>query len=47
MNKFVFKGTLGYYRRLLKTMMVVFENDHTMFHRFRLEASGVMRKRDY
>ena len=33
-----YKGTLLFYRRLLKTMMKTFEGDYEMFHRTRLEA---------
>lgn len=31
-------GTLKFYRRLLKTMMSVFDGDYEMFHKTRLEA---------
>ena len=30
--------TLTMYRRMLKTMMVVFKNDYDMFHRARIEV---------
>jgi hypothetical protein len=30
--------TLMMYRRMLKTMMVVFKNDYEMFHRGRIEV---------
>ena len=33
-----YKGTVMFYRRLLRTMMKTFENDYTMFHNVRLEA---------
>lgn len=36
--KFIYQPTLGYYRRLLKTMMKSFEGDYEMFHRTRIEA---------
>ena len=32
-----FKKTLGMYRRMLKSLMVVFDNDYEMFHRTRIE----------
>jgi hypothetical protein len=32
------KLTLSFYRRLLHTMMKVFERDYNMFHKVRLEA---------
>lgn len=34
----VHKPTLMLYRRLLKTMMKVFDGDYEMFHRSRIEA---------
>eukprot|EP01017_Pseudomicrothorax_dubius_P049637 TRINITY_DN9258_c0_g1_i1.p1 TRINITY_DN9258_c0_g1~~TRINITY_DN9258_c0_g1_i1.p1 ORF type:complete len:104 (-),score=15.51 TRINITY_DN9258_c0_g1_i1:92-403(-) len=36
--KVPYKGTLAFYRRLLKTMMKTFDGDYVMFHRIRLEA---------
>ena len=32
-----YKKTLGMYRRMLKSMMVVFKGDPDMFHRCRIE----------
>lgn len=32
------RDTLAFYRRLLKTMMEVFDGDYVMFHKCRLEA---------
>ena len=32
-----YKKTLGMYRRMLKSMMVVFKGDYDMFHRCRME----------
>ena len=46
MNKLSYTPTLAFYRRLLKTMMKVFENDYEMFHRLRIEASKLNRKRN-
>ena len=34
----IYKGTLSFYRRLLKSLMIVFENDYTSFHKTRIEA---------
>ena len=44
MSKFIYAPTLSFYRRLLKTMMRVFENDYEMFHRVRIEASKISRE---
>lgn len=38
MIKLPYPGTLLFYRRLLKTMMMTFDGDFEMFHRVRLEA---------
>ena len=32
-----YKKTLGMYRRMLKSMQIVFKGDYEMFHRCRLE----------
>lgn len=34
----IYKPTLGFYRRLLKTMMKVFNGDYEMFHKVRIES---------
>lgn len=47
MSKFVYTPTVAFYRRFLKTMMKVFENDYEMFHKVRIEASEVIRERDH
>lgn len=33
-----YKGTMMFYRRLLKTMMKTFDGDYEMFHRLRIES---------
>jgi len=38
MSSFIYKPTLMFYRRLLKTMMKTFIGDYNMFHQCRLEA---------
>ena len=38
----IYKGTLSFYRRLLKTLMVVFENDYNNFHKTRIEAKKMI-----
>lgn len=37
-------GTLKFYRRMLKTMMKVFDGDPEMFHRVRLEVRSKIRE---
>lgn len=34
----VYKGTLSFYRRSIKTLMKIFENDYENFHRVRIET---------
>ena len=38
------QGTLNFYRRLLKTMMVTFKGDYESFHIVRLEAKRKIRE---
>jgi complex III assembly factor LYRM7 len=38
------KDTMGFYRRLLKSMMITFKGDYEMFHRVRLEAKQKIRE---
>ena len=33
-----YRGTLSFYRRCLKTLMKVFENDYENFHKIRIET---------
>lgn len=36
----IYKGTLSFYRRSLKSLMTIFENDFENFHRVRLETKN-------
>ena len=40
----IYKGTLSFYRRLLKTLMKVFENDFENFHKTRIEAKRMIKQ---
>lgn len=40
----IYKGTLSFYRRLLKTLMTVFDNDYNNFHKTRLEAKKMIKE---
>jgi hypothetical protein len=42
-----FPKTIAMYRRMLKTMMVVFEGDYEMFHRARIELrQSIVKEKD-
>lgn len=45
--KNVYKPTIMFYRRLLKTMMITFNGDYEMFHMGRIEArKKIMESKD-
>lgn len=40
----IYKGTLLFYRRMLKTMMKTFNGDPEMFHRVRIECRNKIKE---
>ena len=44
MSSFVYKPTLMFYRRLLRTMMKAFTGDRVMFHQCRIEARNKIKE---